>query len=130
MVEKITTGDIIKMYSMRKDGFTYEDIGNRFGITRQWVEKILKGSINVKRINYKTKYPNHKKVVNFMLENDFSIAELADKIGIGYQTLRNFLADKIKGNRAEDISNKLESYIKNYKKINRNNYDNEGKICC
>ena len=80
-----------QMLDMRLDGYSFEYIGEHFGVSRQRVQQILSGKGSGKR-NATSKqnrleryaFPN---IAIWMNENDWSLAMLAEKTHITAATL-------------------------------------------
>jgi transcriptional regulator with XRE-family HTH domain len=52
----MTKQELVKAFEMKVDGFTYEEIGNHYGLSKQRIEQLLK-SILVRKVT-ESKYPN------------------------------------------------------------------------
>lgn len=80
-----------QMLDMRLDGYTYERIGERFGVSRQRIQQILSGEGSGKR-NATSKqnrleryvFPN---IAVWMNEHDYTLTMMAEEIGILPTTL-------------------------------------------
>lgn len=74
--------DKIKMFEMRVKGCTLQEIGDRYGITRERVRQILQSitsrSTSMVRGREGIIYPNIKK---WLKDNDISIGEFAKLLG-------------------------------------------------
>lgn len=86
--------EIIKMYEMRLNGDTLQEIGDKFGISRQAVFQKIGGF---------TKHDNAKDKIVFsgirkwMIENDCSVSKLACSLpDISYNHIRNSLKGNTK----------------------------------
>ena len=83
---------------MRLDGYTYEEIGNRLGVTKQWAEQLCKNAIQGKscagmKIRRPCVYP---KIAEYMERNRCSYTDIARTCGATYQTVKTFLSGKTK----------------------------------
>lgn len=72
----------IEMFAMRLDGYTLQEIGDKYGITRERVRQILTTvacrKANIRKVTENLKYPNLSK---WMRDNDVSMGELWVKMG-------------------------------------------------
>jgi transcriptional regulator with XRE-family HTH domain len=78
----------LKMYEMRLDGYTIQEIADEFGVSRQYVVQIVpfngrsrKGSSYDKCI-----YPNIK---NWLIKNRIAYRQFADLCDVNVMTLHN-----------------------------------------
>lgn len=73
----------IEMFSMRLDGCTLQEIGNKFGISRERVRKILESTVQkesqMKKAREKVIYPN---IAKWMGKNQISMGDFAGLIGL------------------------------------------------
>lgn len=81
----LTREQKIEALTMRIDGYTYDEIGARLGMSKQNVHKLmqsyfLKPDKQVKKIIYPT-------IKDWVRSNGTNIRELAEKAGISYQHL-------------------------------------------
>lgn len=117
------------MKEMRSTGVSYQEIGNRFGVSRQMVHYILKsrgGSKPDEFRNYRyssalKEYPLLRK---YLVENGMDIKELAEMCGIAPVRLRMLLNQKRKW-REDELDNVKavvgqEMYREIYTRINAN----------
>ena len=94
----------LQAYAMRLDGFTYQEIANKFGVTRQCIQQNI-GTVgnsrnnrrNVLRLSENCIYNG---LAKFIKENEISSAVLADIIGI----CRVAAYQRVVGERNFDIS--------------------------
>lgn len=82
---------LIKVFTMRIDGSTYQEIGENLGFSKQYVEQELKQSINKEKTTYAKRYPKREKVVEYMADNNLSINEFSKLLEIPYSNLSNFM---------------------------------------
>lgn len=76
----MTREQVIEAFTMRVDGFTYQEIANKFGISRECVQQKLRREINGNKASSKNCiYPG---LVNWMRGKGFSAFELNAKAGI------------------------------------------------
>lgn len=83
---------------MRLDGYTYEEIGNRLGVTKQWAEQLCKNAIQGKtcagmKIRRPCVFP---KIAEYMDRNRCSYADIARTCGVAHGTIITFLSGKKK----------------------------------
>ena len=88
-----------EMIELKEQGYTYEAIANKYGISKQRVGQILHQNHNGREndgrkrwiLNENSAYPNLSK---WIIENDITAGELAERIGITYVTLSAYLNGK------------------------------------
>lgn len=97
----MTREEKIGMFCMRMDGYTLQEIGNKYGITREYVRQILDVGKR-KDIFQKIVYPGLKQ---YLVENKMSVRKLSFLIGTQYQTALNTLCGKSKPGM--DVINKI-----------------------
>ena len=97
----MTREEKIGMFCMRMDGYTLQEIGNKYGITREYVRQILDVGKR-KDISQKIVYPGLKQ---YLVENKMSVRKLSFLIGTQYQTALNALCGKSKPGM--DVINKI-----------------------
>lgn len=79
----------IDMFAMRIDGFTLQEIADKYGVTRERVRKILANSCTESGISRKNYiYPN---IADWMRENKVTQKMLGDKLGCWQSTVSNYL---------------------------------------
>lgn len=79
---------------LRDEGLTYQEIGNKFGVTKQCIQQLCKrmGSpIYMKAIS-KIKYPQ---IRNFLFENRMGIGEMNEIVFKGKR--QHYLRDRLSG---------------------------------
>ena len=66
--------DKIEVFKMRLDGFTYQEIAEKFGVSKQYINQMLQNVISERRNKAVNKivYPN---IANWLKDNDCSISE-------------------------------------------------------
>ena len=83
----INDKDKIKMFEMRVKGATLQEIGDKFGITRERVRQILKSTISRETSMIRGRegiiYPNISK---WLKDNDISISEFTEMLGKNKET--------------------------------------------
>ena len=76
----------LEMFSMRLDGATFQEIGDKFGLTRQRVEQILKfGEIRSHRSKVSEKCI-YKGLSDYIDKEKITLSELAKMIGMKCKT--------------------------------------------
>ena len=83
--------DKIEVFKMRLDGFTYQEIAEKYGVSKQYINQMLQNVISEKRNKALNKivYPN---IANWLKDNEYSsISEFARKTRIQRATLSNKL---------------------------------------
>ena len=78
--------DKIEVFKMRLDGFTYQEIAEKYGVSKQYINQMLQNIISEKRNKSLNKivYPN---IANWLKGNECSISEFERKTGIKRATL-------------------------------------------
>ena len=92
--------DKIEVFKMRLDGFTYQEIAEKYGVSRQYINQMLQNVISEKRNKALNKivYPN---IANWLKDNERSISEFAIRVGIKRSALYNKLYGRNKFNSDE-----------------------------
>ena len=92
--------DKIEVFKMRLDGFTYQEIAEKFGVSRQYINQMLQNVISERRNKTLNKivYPN---IANWLKDNECSISEFAIRVGIKRSTLDRKLYGRNKFNSDE-----------------------------
>ena len=82
-------GDKIEVFKMRLDGFTYQEIAEKFGVSKQYINQMLQNVISERRNKAVNKivYPN---IANWLKNNECSISEFAIRVGMKRPTLEQF----------------------------------------
>ncbi len=96
---------LLEMIKMRLDGCAYQEIGDKYGITRQCVQQSIanftgKGRIVKKSSLDRCIYPNVRK---WMLDNDFSMIKLSKICGLS-ETCIGAVRAKLNGEREFKIT--------------------------
>jgi len=87
----VTKEQALKIFEMRYDGFTYEKIGEEFGVSKQCVEQFLINTIRGTRCF--SKYTHYKNLIEWMMLNGFSPTSFAKHIGMTPYILRDRLKE-------------------------------------
>ena len=92
--------DKIEVFKMRLDGFSYQEIAEKFGVSKQYINQMLQNVISERRNKAVNKivYPN---IANWLKDNDCSISEFAIRVGIRRSILYNKLYGRNKFNSDE-----------------------------
>lgn len=82
---------------MRLDGYTYEEIGNRLGVTKQRAEQLCKNALQGKTCTgRKIKPCVFPKIAEYMERNRCTYADIARTCGVAHGTVMQFLSGKTK----------------------------------
>ena len=92
--------DKIKAFKMRLDGFSYQEIAEKFGVSKQYINQMLQNVISERRNKAVNKivYPN---IANWLKDNECSISEFVIRVGIKRSTLDHKLHGRNKFNSDE-----------------------------
>lgn len=129
MGNKLDSKVVFEMKRMKEEGRTLQEIGERFGISRQRVCQIIKKSENVCEDEYITytkkgyyKTAVYKKIRFVGLRNElekreWSLCHLCNKAGIRYsKALRNFQLGTLPSN-PDDINRIIKVLNSTYEKL-------------
>lgn len=78
----MTREEKIQAFAMRLDGATYQEIGNKFGVSRQRIEQVINKKLQKPSKRFIGKgflYPN---LIKWMIENEMSIHDLTETLGL------------------------------------------------
>jgi transposase len=81
---------LIDMFTMKIDGKTYKEIGEKYGITKQAVEDELGRAMNKKNLILKHSF-ERRKLAEWITLHNLNVKEFAEMIGVADVTVRNFL---------------------------------------
>ena len=82
---------------MRLDGYTYEEIGNRLGVTKQRAEQLCRYALQGKTCAGRKGNPSvFPKVAECMQANRYSYADISRICGVNNNTVVQFLSGKRK----------------------------------
>lgn len=89
----MTKEEKVEAYAMCLDGYTYQSIADKFGVSKQYIGQIMppecgRGARSFLAHNY---FPN---LARWLSDNRCSMRALADKIGFNYNTVLNWLSGK------------------------------------
>ena len=119
----MTRSDLIKICTMRIDGYTYQEIADEMGCTKQNIQQTFTDLLSESNSRYYSKsiYPNLIKEIRIKYHKltDFSKAS-----GIKYARLQGMLTGRVKMSLAEAISigkilDKDIAYLFERKEINK-----------
>lgn len=97
----MTREEKIDMFCMRMDGYTLQEIGDKYGITREYVRQVL--DVGKRKDNFsKIVYPGLKR---YMVERKLSVRKLSILIDTQCMTVANLLYGK--SNPAMSTVNKI-----------------------
>jgi len=85
----MTREEKIEAFTMLQDGYTYDQIGKRFGISKQRAHQILHAGPRARK--WKWVYPNLKK---WITANERTVESIALETGICIGTIVNLLNGK------------------------------------
>ena len=91
----MTREEIIDAFTMRLDGYTLQEIGDKYGLTRERIRQMF-ASITTKsgisRKSYKNYiYPN---ISDWMIDNNVKQSDLSKKLGCAQNTISSYLTGK------------------------------------
>ena len=82
----------IDMFTMRIDGFTLQEIADKYGVTRERVRQILARSCTESRFSRKNYiYPN---LADWMSKNGINCTMLGKQLNVSKQSVYNILTGK------------------------------------
>lgn len=91
---KMTEEDWAEARAMRANGFTLQEVADRFGVTRQLISKKMPTYCHAKqtcRDPGKIIYPGLRR---YMMDNRFTFSRFAVHCGVGYPQLYNALTGR------------------------------------
>ena len=91
----MTREEMIDAFTMRLDGYTLQEIGDKYGLTRERIRQMF-ASITTKsgipRKSYKNYiYPN---ISDWMIDNNVKQSDLSKKLGCAQVTISSYLTGK------------------------------------
>lgn len=88
----MTREEKIDAFTMRLDGYTLEEIGEKYGVTRERIRQIFGNVVNESGISRKNYiYPN---IADWMIENGITQTKLCKKLGITQNAVSQYLTGK------------------------------------
>lgn len=89
MERKLSNKDKAEVYYMRLEGYTLQEIADRFGVTEQAIYNLLPpGAVRRYRSNRKSIYPA---LSIWMFSNGISANSFAGLVGVSYSTMLKIL---------------------------------------
>ena len=88
----MTREEKIDAFTMRLDGYTLQEIGDKYGLTRERIRKMFAAvttESGISRKNYI--YPN---IADWMIENNVSQCDLSKKLGCAPNTISTYLTGR------------------------------------
>ena len=85
---------LMDMFDMRISGKKYIEIGEKYGVSRQAVEQLLKKVICEKSRTKADRYPARKGLSEYMDDNRLTVQHISDASGVSRENLRRFLDGK------------------------------------
>ena len=88
----MTREEKIDAFTMRLDGYTLQEIGDKYGLTRERIRKMfaqVTTESGISRKNYI--YPN---ISDWMIDNNVKQSDLSKKLGCAQNTLSSYLTGK------------------------------------
>ena len=95
----MTKEEKVEMFRMRLEGKTLQEIGNKYGITRERVRQILSYGSKEEKVLKIKKYCIYKKISEYMAKNHITVGEIGEILGI----CRTSVVYKLKGDTAFKI---------------------------
>ena len=90
----MTREEKMEMFAMRLDGRTLQEIGDKYGLTRERVRQILP-NYEVKRKGNKTlRTTGYVNISKHLTEKGITLKNFAEILGVEYSTLRMYLNGK------------------------------------
>lgn len=74
----MTRDEKIQAFAMRIDGYTLEEIADKFGVTREWIRQMLYKSVSCD--NYRRKYV-YPEITKWMFENNINQKDICEMTG-------------------------------------------------
>ena len=88
----MTREEKIDAFTMRLDGYTLQEIGDKYGLTRERIRKMFASittESGISRKNYI--YPN---ISDWMIDNNVKQSDLSKKFGCAQNTISSYLTGK------------------------------------
>ena len=88
----MTREEKIDAFTMRLDGYTLQEIGDKYGVSRERIRKMLAQvttESGISRKNYI--YPN---ISDWMIDNNVKQSDLSKKLGCAQNTISSYLTGK------------------------------------
>lgn len=88
MEAKMTIEDKVKAYEMRLQGYTLQEIADRFHVSRQRIQALLPGKVEERNLNFKVVYPNLR---TFFKEHEVREKDLSQALGVSRNTMGKWM---------------------------------------
>lgn len=88
MEPKMTIEDRVKAYEMRLQGYTLQEIADRFHVSRQRIQVLLPGKVEERNLNFKVVYPNLR---TFFKEHEVLEKDLSQALGVSDAAVRKWM---------------------------------------
>lgn len=88
MEPKMTIEDKVKAYEMRLQGYTLQEIADRFHVSRQRIQALLPGKVKERNLNFKVVYPNLR---TFFKEHEVREKDLSQALGVSRNTMGKWM---------------------------------------
>lgn len=95
----MTVNEKVEAYRMRLEGASFSEIGNRFGVSKQYIQQILPVP-EKNRVEMSADSCIYKNISKWMMEKGASYSKLANYSGISATGLTRFLTGKGSANKA------------------------------
>lgn len=99
----------LELLSLYSRGATLQEIGDRFGITRERVRQIIERYLN-RKIKKKPITENQRQLAAYIEDMGFKKSHLANKIGVVYSSLNSMLS--LKSGMPDAVYEKLSKFVK------------------
>ena len=87
----MTREDKIKAYTMRLDGYTFQDIADKFGVSKQYIHSLFGGRVSETLVNG-CRYPN---ITGWMANNNMDVCGMRHLLNdMDYRGFRSRLFGK------------------------------------
>ena len=91
----MTREEMIDAFTMRLDGCTLQEIGDKYGLTRERIRQMFASITTKSRISRKSYknyiYPN---ISDWMIDNNVKQSDLSKKLGCAQVTISSYLTGK------------------------------------
>ena len=88
----MTREEKINAFTMRLDGYTLQEIGDKYGVTRERIRQMFAAVTTESEISRKNHiYPN---ISDWMIDNNVKQSDLSKKLGCAQVTISSYLTGK------------------------------------
>ena len=89
----MTREEKIEAFSMRLDGYTFQEIGERFGVSKTAVQQILQRAVSSNgTVHSKWVYPNLR---DWIIEQGLSLSQMSQMFGLSVNSISTYLLGKM-----------------------------------